>query len=76
MAGRYDETSPTVDALLPHLQHLAREVAPRRVKEMGEQARTARDSFCSRQAALRTGARCRRQRRGDVLAAGGWPSFR
>jgi len=70
------ETKPTVDALAPHMQHLAREVAARRVKAMGEPARFGARSFLLYGTPVKDGgAIVVASDAAMFLAAGSWPSL-
>jgi len=70
------ETGPTVEALTPHLQHLAREVSARRVKAMGEPARYGARSFLLYGTPVKGGgAVIVASDAAMFLAAGAWPSL-
>ena len=70
------ETRPTVDALIPHTQHLAREVANRRVKALGEPARYGARSFLLYGTPINDGgAIVVASDAAMFLAAGSWPSL-
>jgi len=70
------EPQPTVEALTPHLQHLAREVSARRVKAMGEPARYGARSFLLYGTPVKGGgAVIVASDAAMFLAAGAWPSM-
>ena len=69
------ETSPTVDALTPPMQHLSREVSTKRVKAIGEPARFGSRSFLLYGTPVKGGgAVVVASDAAMFLAAGMWPS--
>ncbi len=70
------ETGPAVEALKPHMQHLAREVSARRVKAIGEPARYGARSFLLYGTPVKDGgAVIVASDAAMFLAAGAWPSL-
>ncbi|HEX2661104.1 MAG TPA: hypothetical protein VHU40_22645, partial [Polyangia bacterium] len=70
------ESSPTVEALTPHMQHLAREVSARHVKAIGEPARHGGRSFLLYGTPVKDGgAVIVASDAAMFLSAGAWPSM-